>query len=74
MEFPQFVVQIVDGKLLTELVIREGGGYATTKRQKDIADENDRRNIAAMEQAYRRMISVGQAPKAGPASLQEAPK
>lgn len=63
MEFPQFVVQNVEGTLLTELVIREGGGYATTKRQKDVADERDRRNIAAMEQAYRQMITIGGAPK-----------
>jgi tRNA(His) 5'-end guanylyltransferase len=58
MEFPQFIVQNVSGTLLTELVIREGGGYATTKRQKDIADENDRRNIQAMEQAMRRLVTI----------------
>ncbi len=45
----QFVTRIrEDCSLLTELVVREGGGYATTQREKDAADAKDARAEAAL--------------------------
>eukprot|EP01111_Echinosteliopsis_oligospora_P015054 TRINITY_DN5827_c0_g1_i1.p1 TRINITY_DN5827_c0_g1~~TRINITY_DN5827_c0_g1_i1.p1 ORF type:complete len:225 (+),score=45.90 TRINITY_DN5827_c0_g1_i1:36-710(+) len=35
---------------LTELIIREGAGYPTTQREKNIADERERRNLARLSQ------------------------
>jgi mono-ADP-ribosyltransferase sirtuin 6 len=45
----QFLTRVQeDCTLLTELVVREGAGYATTQREKDAADERDAKTEAAM--------------------------
>ncbi len=45
----QFLTRVQeDCTLLTELVVREGAGYATTQREKDAADARDAKTEAAM--------------------------
>lgn len=56
--FPQFVLHPVGEELKAEFVVREGAGYATTQREKDSADEKDRRNMRAMELVMKNIISI----------------
>lgn len=39
----QFVCRFYSGELVTEKVVREGAGYATTQREKDVADEKQQK-------------------------------
>ena len=55
-ELTQYVCQLVDGELTCELVVREGNNYATTKREKEAADERDRRNEALIEKYLATLI------------------
>jgi hypothetical protein len=57
--FPQFVLHPTEERLEVEFVVREGAGYATTQREKDDADERDRRNLKAMELVMNKMFSIG---------------
>ena len=53
----QFVTRIQDDvTLLTELVVREGAGYATTQREKDAADAKDAKTEAALVAYLSKMI------------------
>jgi len=44
------------GAFRTEMVIREGAGYATTVREKAAADEREERNRARLEQVIRETL------------------
>jgi len=48
---PQHIVQVVDGKLHCESVVREGSGYATTARQKAMHDAKVERDLAILRNA-----------------------
>ncbi len=41
-EIVQWISRYVDNQFLTEVMVREGQGYATTKREKEIADLRDK--------------------------------
>ena len=53
---PQFITRYLADSLTTELVVREGAGYATTAREKKAADEKQ----AALEQQLMRMLALPQ--------------
>jgi len=46
----QFISRFFNGKLLTEEIIREGLGYATTSREKEIAEKRDAKNKKKMNE------------------------
>jgi len=46
------VTQIVDGKIVTEEVVKEGAGYSTTLREKTVNDEKQERNLKILEEAF----------------------
>jgi hypothetical protein len=56
MSMTQFMTRVIDGKLTTEKVVREGNGYATTKREKDAADAKDAANAKILEKYISSMI------------------
>jgi hypothetical protein len=56
MSMTQFMTRVNDGKLTTEKVVREGNGYATTKREQDAADAKDASNAKILEKYISSMI------------------
>jgi len=54
----QFITHFVDGQLETEMVIREGAGYATTEREKKIMDEKLEKNMKIMQDFLNKLIKV----------------
>jgi hypothetical protein len=59
----QFITHLVNGKLDTEVVIREGAGYATTAREKKIMDDRQERNKQIMVEFLNRIMSISDSPK-----------
>src|SRR5690606_36864011 len=57
-EVTQYVTQLVGGEFRTEVVVREGAGYATTARAKQEADEREARNRTRLEDFLRNNVSV----------------
>lgn len=49
----QYVTRYVNSEITTELVVREGRGYATTQREKDIADKKEE----LLQQKLQEMLS-----------------
>jgi len=47
----QYVSRFQEGKLITELVIREGAGYATTFREKEEADRRLKENFLKLRES-----------------------
>ena len=56
----QYMTHIVGPNMVTEKVVREGNGYATTKREKEAADAKDERNRLLLEKHFASMISIKQ--------------
>lgn len=56
--YVQYLSRWDGGGLLTEQVVREGGGYATTQREKDLADAKDAKNQKLMENYVRTLIKT----------------
>ena len=54
----QFITHFVDGQLETEMVIREGAGYATTAREKKIMDDKLEKDIKIMQEFLNKLIQV----------------
>lgn len=54
----QFISRFLKEGFRTEKVIREGGGYATTKREKDLADEKERRQMEKLNQHMSSSINI----------------
>lgn len=54
----QFITHFVEGQLETEMVIREGAGYATTEREKKIMDDKLEKNMKIMQDFLNKLIKV----------------
>jgi len=54
----QYVSHLVNGKIITERVVREGAGYCTTEREKAIADERDRRQKEMFDKIMTESIKI----------------
>lgn len=54
--FVQFITRWGGQGLVTEQVVREGGGYATTAREKQLADAKDEKNRKILENYVRGLI------------------
>src|SRR5690554_2672054 len=54
----QFISRFLKEGFITEKVIREGGGYATTKREKDLADEKERRQMEKLNEHMSSSINI----------------
>jgi len=64
----QFITRFVEGKLLTELIVRDSSGFHTTDREMDDFEEQKAKNDKATEDQIRKMLKL-----AGPAiGLNEA--
>jgi len=61
-KFDQFITRFVEGKLLTELIIRDSTGFHTTDREQDDFDDQKNKNDKATEEQIRKMLKL-----AGPA-------
>jgi len=58
----QFITRFIEGKLLTELVLRDSSGFHTTEREQDDFDQQKAKNDQATEDQIRKMLKL-----AGPA-------
>ncbi len=54
----QFITHFVEGQLETEMVIREGAGYATTAREKKIMDDKLEKNMKIMQEFLNKLITM----------------
>jgi len=54
----QYITRWIDGKLLTELVLRECEGFVTTEREKKLNDAAAARTAARMEQYYQNAFKI----------------
>jgi NAD-dependent SIR2 family protein deacetylase len=54
----QFITHFVDGQLESEMVIREGAGYATTAREKKIMDDKLEKNMKIMQEFLNKLIKL----------------
>lgn len=72
----QYVSKFVKEDLATELVIREGGGYATTVNEKAEADKRLEQNSKRMDKlmGIRMKLMDQQRTKGAPGSKEEAPE
>jgi hypothetical protein len=57
-EVTQYISQLVGNELRTEMVVREGAGYATTARAKQEADEREERNRTLLEGFLRNAVNT----------------
>ena len=57
-ETAQFLTRFYSNQLVTERVVREGSGYATTQREKDVADEKQKRNEEKMNKMLSKAFSM----------------
>lgn len=54
----QFITRFVDGKLLTEMIVRLDNGFHTTEREKVQFDEQKEKDDKATEEAIRKMMKL----------------
>lgn len=57
-EIDQFIVRFVDGKLISEQVVRLSNGYPTTNREADEYDERRNRNEELATEHIKKMASL----------------
>jgi len=57
-KFDQFITRFIEGKLTTELVIRDNSGFHTTDREQDEFDDIKNKNDKATEERIRKMLKL----------------
>jgi len=70
-EIDQFIIRFLDGKLVTEQIVRLANGYPTTEREAKEFDEEAKKNAEATE-AYVRQLIDAKSSKLGLKRLQKA--
>jgi hypothetical protein len=55
-ELDQFIIRLIEGKLLSERIVRLPNGFPTTDREADLFDAEQRKKDAAMDKMARDMI------------------
>lgn len=72
-QFDQFIVRFVEGKLLSEQIVRLKNGYPTTEREAAEFDAQQARDEAAREEYIRKLVKFA-APKIGIKDDSKRPK
>jgi len=57
-DYDQFIVRVVEGKLVSEQVVRLENGFPTTEREEKAWDEKDARNKIAAEKHIRKLVKT----------------
>jgi len=55
-EIDQFIVRIIEGKILEERIVRLANGFPTTQREADEHDERERKNKIRAEEKLKKLV------------------
>eukprot|EP01090_Pellita_catalonica_P017360 TRINITY_DN5220_c0_g1_i1.p1 TRINITY_DN5220_c0_g1~~TRINITY_DN5220_c0_g1_i1.p1 ORF type:complete len:326 (+),score=76.95 TRINITY_DN5220_c0_g1_i1:144-1121(+) len=61
-KFDQFIVRFIDGKLISEQIIRLKNGFPTTQREADTFDEQKKANDEKVEEYVRQLLDTNPSP------------